>query len=110
MTTDKTGAQTAVHPADDRFTISVDGKTVGSVYFADRDPTRVFYHSEVDDDYEGRGLATILVGEVVRATGAAGLRIVPVCGVVARYLDKHPEFSDVVDAPAPEIKRWVAGS
>ena len=100
----------AVRPDGDRFTISVDGKTVGSTYFADRDGTRVFYHTEVDDAYQGRGLATILVGEAVRATHNAGMRIVPVCDVVAGYVEKHPEFSDAVDAPTPEISQWVAGN
>jgi hypothetical protein len=32
MTTDKTGAETAVRLDGDRFTISVDGKTVGGTY------------------------------------------------------------------------------
>ena len=109
MTTDKTGAETAVRLDGDRFTISADGNTVGSAYFADRDGMRVFYHTEVDDEYEGRGLATILVGEAVQATRNADMRIVPVCGLVAGYVEKHPEFSDVVDAPTPEIKEWVAG-
>lgn len=108
MTTDKTGAETTVHLDGDRFTISVDGQTVGSAYFEDRDGTRVFYHTEVDNEYEGRGLATILVGEALQATRGAGKRIVPVCGVVAGYVEKHPEFADVVDAPTPEIGDWPA--
>jgi predicted GNAT family acetyltransferase len=109
MTTDKTGADTAVRPEDDRFTIGVEGQTVGSAYFADRDGTRVFYHTEVDDEYEGRGLATILVGEALSATKDAGMRIVPVCELVAAYLDKHHDFDDVVDPATPAIKRWLAG-
>jgi predicted GNAT family acetyltransferase len=31
-------------------------------------------------------------------TRDAGLRIVPVCSMVASYVKKHPEFDDVVDA------------
>ena len=110
MTKDKTGAETAVRLDGDHFAISVDGRTVGHADFADRDGTRVFYHTEVDNEYEGRGLATILVGEAVQATRNAGMRIVPVCDVVAGYVEKHHEFSDVVDASTPEIRDWVAGN
>lgn len=110
MTTDKTGAETAVRLDGDRFTISVKGKTVGGTYFADRDGTRVPYHTEVYDAYPRRGLATILVGEAVQATLNADIRIVPVCDVVAGHVEKHPELSDAVDAPTPEIRQWVAGN
>ncbi len=52
----------------------------------------------MDDAFQGRGLATILIGEALQQTRDAGLRIVPVCPMVAAYVKKHPEFDDVVDA------------
>jgi len=110
MTIDKTGAQTKVRLDGDRFTIGIDGKTVGSAYFADRDGTRVFYHTEVESEYEGRGLATILVGEALEATRNAGMRTVATCGVVAGYIEKHPELSGAVDPPTAEIRAWLAGN
>lgn len=110
VTTDKTGAETAVHLDGDRFTISVGGKTLDGTYFADRDGARVFYHTEVDEAYQGRGLATILVGEAVQATHNADMRIVPGCDVVVGYVEKHPALSDAVDAPTPGIRQWVAGN
>lgn len=107
MTTDKTGAPTTVQAGADRYTIDVDGHTVGLVEFADRDDQRVFLHTEVDDAYEGRGLATILVAEALDATRAEGKRIVPVCPLVAKYVEKHPEFADLVDQPTSEIQAWA---
>ena len=65
--TDKTGAPTTVTAEPDRYTIAVDGKKVGKAEFLDRDGRRIFTHTEVDKDYEGRGLATILI-----ARGAEG--------------------------------------
>ncbi|HZQ31734.1 MAG TPA: GNAT family N-acetyltransferase, partial [Mycobacterium sp.] len=97
MTTDKTGAETTVAQEADRFTISVEGRQVGLTQFADRDRQRVFFHTEVDDDFEGRGLATILVEDALTTTKDSGLRIVPVCELVAGYVDKHSEFADAVD-------------
>lgn len=107
MTSDKTGAPTTVTAESDRFTIAVKGQQVGLAQFADRDGQRVFTHTEVDDAYEGRGLATILVREALQATRDAGLRIVAVCPMVAGYLSKHHEFDDVVDPVSADIKRWL---
>src|ERR671928_68068 len=89
MATDKTGAPTTVTQESDRFSISVDGRKVGFTEFVDRDGQRVFPHTEVLDEFGGRGLATILVGEALQATRDAGLRIVAVCPMVAGYVKKH---------------------
>lgn len=108
MTTDKTGAPTEVTAEADRFTISVDGKQAGFTEYIDRGSQRIFPHTEIDDAFGGRGLATILVGEALEATRAAGMRIVPVCSLVAGYLEKHPEFSDVVDPVTTDVKRVLS--
>jgi uncharacterized protein len=97
MTTDKSGAPTTVTKESDHFTIAVDGQQVGRAEFADRDGQRVFTHTEVDENFEGRGLATILIGEALQATRDAGVRIVPECPMVANYIEKHSEFSDLVN-------------
>jgi hypothetical protein len=99
MATDKTGATTTVAKQSDRFTITVDGTVAGLTEIVDRDGRRTFTHTEVDDAFQGRGLASILIGEALQQTRDAGLRIVPVCSMVAAYVKKHSEFDDVVDAP-----------
>jgi predicted GNAT family acetyltransferase len=110
MTTDKTGAPTTVTAGPDRFAITIEGQPVGFAEFADRDGQRIFLHTEVADAFGGRGLATILVTEALRATRDAGLRIVAVCPMVAAYVDKHHEFDDAVDPASRDIKRWRGSS
>lgn len=107
MATDKTGAPTTVTQESDRFSIAVDGQEVGFAEYADRDGQRIFPHTEVAAAFEGRGLATILVGEALKATRDAGLRIVAVCPLVAAFVRKHHEFDDVVDPPSVDVKRWL---
>jgi predicted GNAT family acetyltransferase len=97
--TDKTGAPVTVHKESNKFTIAVDGETVGLTAYADDRGSRVFPHTEVDDGFEGRGLASILIGEALAQTRAEGLRVVPQCPMVAAYIDKHPEYADIVDRP-----------
>jgi uncharacterized protein len=107
MPTDKTGAQATVSAEDGKYTIAVDGQTVGLAAVADRGNQRVFYHTEVDERFGGRGLANILVGEALEATRADGKRAVAVCPMVAAFVKKHPEFSDITDPVTPEILRWT---
>jgi uncharacterized protein len=97
--TDKTGAPVTVTKEADRFTIAVDGTDVGLTEYTDEDGSRVFPHTEVDEAYGGRGLATLVIAEAMAQTKAEGLRIVPLCPTVASYLKKHPEYADIVDEP-----------
>ncbi|KWX65911.1 GNAT family N-acetyltransferase [Mycobacterium sp. NAZ190054] len=108
MTTDKTGAPTEVATESDRFSISVDGTKAGFTEYVDHGNQRIFPHTEIDDAFSGRGLATILVGEALETTRAEGKRIVAVCSMVAGFIDKHPEFNDVVDPVTTDIKRILS--
>ncbi|WNG87805.1 GNAT family N-acetyltransferase [Mycobacterium sp. ITM-2016-00317] len=108
MTTDKTGAPTKVTEESDRFSIAVDGTTAGFTEFVDHGDQRIFPHTEIDDEFRGRGLASILVGEALTATRAAGKRVVPVCSMVAGYIDKHPEFQDIADPVTDDIERVLS--
>ncbi len=31
----------------------------------------------------------------------------PVCPYVAKYLQKHDEFSDITDSVTPDVLRWL---
>jgi uncharacterized protein len=101
VTTDKTGAPTTVTQRDKEFTITVDGQTVGIAAFEDRGNQRVFVHTEVDNAFQGRGLATILIEKAIKSTKADEPRIVAVCPMVAAFLGNHKEFDDIVDPVPP---------
>jgi predicted GNAT family acetyltransferase len=107
MTTDKTGAEATVRPGEGGYTIAVDGENVGLAAVADRDEQRVFHHTEVDERFGGRGLASILVQQALEATRADGKRVVATCPMVAAFIKKHPEFADITDPVTPAILQWV---
>jgi len=107
MTADKTGAQATVTAGEGRYTIAVEGQTVGLADFADRGDQRVFYHTEIDPQFGGRGLATILVEEALNAARNDGKRVVPVCSMFVTVLKKHPEFDAITDPVTDEVKGWA---
>ncbi|CAM4301995.1 hypothetical protein MB901379_00041 [Mycobacterium basiliense] len=97
MTTDKTGAQTTVTAEEGKYTITVEGQTVGFASYIDRGQQRVFDHTEIEPEFGGRGLATILVEQALRDARAAGKRIVAACSMVGTVLKSHPEYDDITD-------------
>ncbi|CAN5664181.1 N-acetyltransferase [soil metagenome] len=108
MTTDKTGAPTTVVQRHRMFTIAADDVSAGLTSFVDHDGQRIFLHTAVKPQFEGRGLASILVEQALAATRTEGLRVVAVCPMVAAYVAKHRDFDDIVDPVTPQIQDWLA--
>ena len=76
-----------------------EGTVIGFAAYRDSGEQRDFHHTEVDDAYTGRGLATKLIEYAVGDTRAQGKRIVGSCPMVAAWLRKHPELDEFVDHP-----------
>ncbi len=53
-------------------------------------------HTETPVAARGYGLGSRLVEGVLQTARARGLRVVPVCAFVRAFLDKHPEYQDLV--------------
>ncbi|MGH3561719.1 MAG: GNAT family N-acetyltransferase [Mycobacterium sp.] len=87
--------------------MSVDGVRAGLAAYVDTDTQRIFYDTEIDDELRGRGLATKLIAAALADTRAAGKRIVPMCSFVAAYVDRHDDYSDVVDPVTPQAHAVV---
>ncbi|MFF2935096.1 bifunctional pirin family protein/GNAT family N-acetyltransferase [Streptomyces mirabilis] len=90
-----------------RYEILVDGKRAGLTAYRDRGEQRVFFHTEVDDAFAGQGLAARLVEYALTDVRALGMRIVPVCPYVAKFLKKHDEFADITDPVTPDVQAWL---
>ncbi|MET8562637.1 GNAT family N-acetyltransferase [Streptomyces flaveolus] len=93
--------------ARNRYEILVDGKRAGLTAYRDRDAQRVFYHTVIDDAFAGQGLASRLVQEALTDVRASGKRIVPACPYVAKFLQRHEEFADLVDPVTSDVLRWL---
>ena len=67
------------------------GAEAGRAFYLDHNGERIFFHTEVDEAYGGRGLATVLARAAVTATRDAGIMISPVCPLIRGFLDKHAD-------------------
>ena len=77
------------------------GDEVASLVYRDRDDgALVLVHTEVPDALQGRGLGGELAKAALEYARASGRRVVVLCPFVKAYLERHPEYHDlVVDAP-----------
>ena len=80
-----------------RYEIVVDGVVAGIIQYNMRGGRLILVHTEVDDAYEGRGLATQLVRGALDDARRRNLHIVPICPFVEGYIERHPEYDDLVD-------------
>lgn len=63
------------------------GEDAGSAFFINSpDEERIFFHTEVDDEFGGRGLATVLVAQSLAGSREQGVTVVPVCPLFVRKL------------------------
>jgi uncharacterized protein len=56
----------------------------------------VFDHTEVPQVLEGKGLAARLAQVALNFARANHLRVVPLCPYVSSFIQKHPEYQDLV--------------
>ncbi|AMW15200.1 GNAT family acetyltransferase [Streptomyces qaidamensis] len=93
--------------AEQLSAILVDGRRAGLTAYRDRGEQRVFFHTETDDAFAGRGLAGELVRQALADVRASGKRIVPVCPYVASYLERHDGFAGITDPVTPDVLAWL---
>jgi predicted GNAT family acetyltransferase len=83
------------NPARHRFELAVDGQTAFAAYR--REPgllTITYVESPVA--LRGTGVAGRLMHGVLEQARAEGLKVVPVCGYAVAYMQRHPEYADLI--------------
>jgi predicted GNAT family acetyltransferase len=80
-----------------RYEITVDGELTGFARYVRRGGRAYFVHTEIDPQHEGGGLGSALARGALDAQRALGELVVPLCPFIRGYIERHPEYADVVD-------------
>lgn len=73
-----------------------DGNKAGKMDISVIGEKLTVYHTEVDQQYEGKGFAKLLLNELVSYARTNHLKIVPLCPYVYSQFKRHPEeYNDV---------------
>lgn len=85
-------------PDNDRYVIEQDGTVVGFTEYHLRGGNHYFfYHTEIDDSYAGQGVGSKLARFALDDVRNQGGLVVPLCPFIAGWIEKHPEYQDIVD-------------
>ena len=82
--------------AGQRFVMVVEGEEALVAYRMPDENTIDLYRTYVPEVARGRGVAGLLARRALEHARAAGLRVVPTCSYIAGFVDKHPEYSELV--------------
>ena len=86
-------------PERSRYELRDDGHLLGFTEYRERDDgVLVFPHTIITEPKRGAGYGSTLVRGALDAVRAKGRTIVAECPFVTRFLDEHPEYSDLLAA------------
>ena len=83
------------NPAASRFEMR-SGDSTAFVEYRRAGDGIVLLHTEVPEALSGKGVGSKLVSGTLDAVRAEGLKVVPRCEFVAAYIERHPEYRDLL--------------
>jgi len=86
------------NPDERRYEAFVDGAFAGMAVYQRRADRIVFLHTEVDDAFEGHGVGGQLARFALDDARERHLGVVPRCPFIRAYIERHPEYQDLVAA------------
>jgi predicted GNAT family acetyltransferase len=90
------GVEVTNNPEEHRYEVRADGVLAGYTIYRERPGLIVFVHTEIDPRFEGRGLASRLIGAALDDSRAKGLTVLPFCPFVNGYIARHREYVELV--------------
>jgi predicted GNAT family acetyltransferase len=83
-------------PENSRYEIRDGDLLLGQAVYQLRGDQVVFTHTEVDMDQERSGLGSTLVRAALDDVRSKGGTVVPMCSFVRGWIERHPEYQDLV--------------
>lgn len=85
------------NPDSSRYEAWLDGALAGFAEYRLRGETVVFTHTEVGDEFEGKGIGGALArGALDDVRAGGGHDVVPQCPFIKGWIEKHPDYESLV--------------
>lgn len=81
-----------------QFHAEIDGHRAHLDYVKQQDGTLNLVHTEVDPALRGQGVGEALVRHALDAARSGGVKVIPTCPFVKKFVERHPEYRDLVAA------------
>jgi len=85
------------NPTESRYELHDDDRLIGVAAYRLSGDRITFTHTQVDPAYEGQGAGSQLAREALDDSRARNRRVVARCPFIARWIERHPEYADLLD-------------
>jgi len=89
------------NPAENRFETWIEGQLSKLDYMMDGN-TMVIMHVGVNPDHRNQGVAGKITQVALDYAAEKSLRVIPMCSYVRAYINRNPEYLDLIKQPARE--------
>ena len=83
--------------AKHRYELDVDGH-IAATYYTLADGVITFVHTEVPPELAGKGVGSKLIKGALDQVRSERLQVIAQCPFVKAYIEKHPEYADLLKA------------
>jgi uncharacterized protein len=90
---------------DQRYEIHLDGELAGFAEYRLHPGLIELVHTEIDEEFEGRGAASQLISFALEDARKRNLAVLPFCPFVEDYIQRHRQYVNLV----PEERRQSFG-
>jgi hypothetical protein len=82
---------------DGQFEVALNGEkaTIGFILIPEEERI-VFTHTEVPDEYSGKGIASLMAGHALDYARKENLRVSSMCSFIDSYIQKNPEHQKLL--------------
>jgi predicted GNAT family acetyltransferase len=88
-----------------RYVVRIDGRRAGLLQYRLHPESIELVHTEIYEEFEGRGLGSQLISFALQDARERGLAVLPVCPFVNDYIQRHRQYVNLV----PEGRRQDFG-
>jgi uncharacterized protein len=86
------------NPEEGQYEAHVNGELAGSLMYRERPGGLILLHTEVAEGFEGHGVGGRLVAGTLDDIRRRGLSVTVYCRFADSYIQRHPEYADLVAA------------
>jgi predicted GNAT family acetyltransferase len=96
MTSDDDSLRVADNPEARQYQAHLGDRLVGFAEYRLAPGRVIFTHTVVDPDVEGQGIGSRLARGALDDVRVRGLQVTPFCPFIRAYIQRHPEYGDLV--------------
>ena len=85
------------------YTAIVGDTAVGGVTYSRVGDRLVLQAAAVYPEFRGQGIATEMIRQVLDDVRSHGEKVTNLCPIVRTFVDKHPQYEDVIDPKNPGV-------